>query len=83
MKKKKIIKMTGILLMYSALLTFAYIFFLAYFNDYEISVTVNDFHEAHIELFLLIISLVTGTFVFIINLLEFAKNESPTTKNFK
>jgi len=44
--------------------TMLWVFFRAYFNGYQILVTINDYHEAHIEAIIMPILFLTSLYCF-------------------
>lgn len=52
----------GIACLISNSLVLFYTFFIAYFNDYQVLINVNNFGEAHLELFLIPISIILGIY---------------------
>ena len=56
-KLKKLSLIFGLVFLLSTSLVFVLTFLVAYFNNYEVFVTINDYGEAHIELFLIMAGL--------------------------
>ena len=57
-RTKRIISFSSHVICFGMALNLCCVFLFAYFNDYRILVTVNDYGEAHIELILIPLTLV-------------------------
>lgn len=74
MNVKFIIVLFGIATMLGCSITLFITFMAAYFNNFEIMVVINSYGEAHMELFLLMITFPMTFWATVILLKAFAKN---------
>jgi len=68
---KKIMYLLGLLLSLSTSIIFLYLFFSAYFfGNNQVLMTINDYHEANIELVLAFATIIFGSYFYLISFYE-------------
>lgn len=55
MNWKKLMLTFGTAFLFASTIVMVYTFFMAYFNDYRVMVTINDYGEAQVEFVMLVI----------------------------
>jgi len=71
--KKEFVNILAITSMFAITVVFFIVFVYSYFNGYYLSITINDYREANLEIVLLTIITILGLYSLIFNLRRLKK----------